>query len=333
MFRFGSRRCAVDGFLRWPVVRVGVTFTVRLFPSEVAKGAYCHRRLWLRRERPDVEYQGYLPREDEPEGPVSWVAEGYEDLLRSVPVSPLRSFTSPLEKLKEDLAAGREAEIRKWPVRATYGPYVLSGEIDSLRHTTNEARLILDYKVGATQKTNARELLQVQIYGFMLELNGKETSKLVVGVASVLRTMPAVGAFSAPADVGDFEMDNYGGPVERAAVRLRDRMLRGGKVQAQTKGKGWVLTLVRYDPSEGRRCLDALVPAMGKEPPVAVGATPRKCAACYFNAAGMCDVALAPIKPGFLVSKRMARRLSSAPAPRKPYPTTFRPVGARGSTY
>lgn len=298
---------------------------VRLSPFMMANNRYCHRFLWLLRGRPDVEYHGYLPRDDEPAGPVSWTAPGYEDLLRNVPASPLRSFKSPLEKMNEVLAAGKEATIRYWPVRATYGPYALGGEIDCLRHTTAEARLILDYKTGASLKTNARELLQVQIYGLMLELNGKDTSNLVVGVASVLRTTPTEGAFSGAADVGAVEMDTYGKSVERAAVRLRDRMLRIGQAQAQTKGKGWTLLLVRYEPEAARRCLDALVPAMGKEPPGPLGATPRKCAACYFNAAKVCDVAQSPIKPGFLVSVQgkttiVQRVRVEKPLPDEPWP-------------
>jgi len=307
VFRFGSRRWDGDGFLLCAILCVPVALGVRLDPSEVAKGAYCHRKLWLIRERRDVDYRGYVPREDDREdkaaGPVSWTAPGYEDLLRNAKATPLRSFKSPLERMNEALAAGREATIPKWRLRAAYGPYVLSGEIDRLRHTTDEARLILDYKVNATPKNVDRGLLQVQIYGLMLELKGKDASKLVVGVASVRRSMPALEGFSAPADVGDVEMDNYGGPVERAAVRLRARMLERGQAQAQTKGKGWTLTLVRYEPSQARACLDALIPAMSKEPPPAVGATPGKCAVCHFNAAGACDVALAEPKPVFVVSK------------------------------
>jgi hypothetical protein len=67
----------------------------------------------------------------------------------------------------------------------------------------------------------------------------------------------------------------------------------------------WKAFLYRYDPSKAERDLTwPLGYWLQQRDPVPVKHFPRKCVACPLNAVGLCEHALQPPDPGFVVERR-----------------------------
>ena len=276
-----------------PPLRYGLQY---LWPSEIAEQFYCEYKVHLHRLHPEVRLEmAPLERGEASHAALAGQAE---------PVTAAQ--------IEEAIQAGKQLALCEWVLEGTFAGVRIRGRPDVFAFAGKTARLVLDFKFSAGQRPFRDQAVQAETYAVLAASVGFAADELCFGIV-LFPTSGLTGREAARAKEDMLRMLNEQGALARVYERCeqaRQQLLRGQMVSIAVAGVGWKAFLYRYDPARAARNLRwALDFWLGERGPLPVGELPwdrwpRKCFACPFNAAGLCEYALQAPDPAFTVQRR-----------------------------
>jgi hypothetical protein len=258
----------------------------------IAEQLYCEQKVDLALDFPDVE---------RPTPALAAGAAGHEALAApAVPITP-----AELAALVE---AGESVRLHEYGFRGTVGAVPVAGRPDAVFLEGRAARLVLEFKFSAWRRPFPSHRLQLLAYGYLLDQNGYDVSRLVCGVlmlppradggeavslpeadyasCAALAAALAVEVEARPAAARRGGLDLSREVLDAPAGRLAD--VRHVELTAPEPVGGGALSLFPYDPVEAaRRLAWAIGYWEGRRAPQ-LADNPNKCRRCAFLEARLC---------------------------------------------
>ncbi|MDP3279378.1 MAG: hypothetical protein Q8Q09_29580 [Deltaproteobacteria bacterium] len=184
----------------------------------------------------------------------------------------------------------------------------LIGRADRVQLEGSRAKLLLEWKFSGRRELYATHVVQVETYGQLLEESGFAIDELVHAVAVIPRGGPRPEgmaelmaarardiASAAPWAARDIvESENMPDPLRGLAVRRLD-------------ANAFTLFVFPHDPNAARRDVGWPLKYWKRERSPTRTTFSSRCRACPFNAAALCEVALAPADGRYQSSRVIAR--------------------------
>jgi len=260
-----------------------------LWPSEVADQMYCEYKVHLRRTHPEVQLG--LPSLEIGE-------KAHTQLVSELPaVSP--------QQIDEAIRQGKRLALCEWTLEGECLGVKLRGRPDLFSFEGRAARLTLDFKFSSATRVFPGQKLQAALYALLAQSMGFDASELCFGVV----LLPRPGQLGGLREALKFKEERLRA-LERPGLlteiyeRCEDArlgLLLGGRSRQVRRGE-WRAELFRHGRGETERQLAPLLEFWRKQrdarPQTESG---RKCTACPFNAAGLCEFSLAAPDPAFQV--------------------------------
>jgi hypothetical protein len=263
-----------------------------LWPSEIADQLYCEQKVHLRRTHPGVRLE--LPVLEQGEESHAALA------AQAVPVTR--------EQVEKAIREGQKLALCEWTLEGTYREVPIRGRPDFFSFEGTEGRLILDFKFSGGDRPFRNQEVQAEVYAFLAGSMGFTSDGLCYGIVLFprreARGVPAEGARGKEERLRALAADGILRAIYERCEEARKRLLVGRLSQTVIEGDGWTAFLYRYDRAQAERDLNgALAFWLGRREPLPEKRYWKKCAACPFNAAGLCEHALARADERFEVRR------------------------------
>jgi hypothetical protein len=261
-----------------------------LWPSEIADQFYCEYKVHLKRTHPEVRL----------ELPALELGEASHAAL----TAELQPVTA--EEIERSIRAGKKLANCEWVLEARIQGVDVRGIPDFLAFEGKKALLLLDFKFSNARQPYPSQVVQTEVYALLTEARGFFTEELCLGIV----IFPPTGFFGRDAAVAKSEellrLNEAGTLPEIYELCDRERadLLKSRGSRRTIEGDGWKAFLYRYDRKRAEEAVAwALQFWRGEREPVPESQRPRKCFACPFNAARLCQHALQEPDPGFVVKR------------------------------
>lgn len=264
----------------------------QLWPSEIADQYYCEYKVHLGRTHPEVRVESLA---------LDWGEANHAALAsQAVPISPA--------EIERSIREGKKLALCEWTLEGVFRDVPIRGRPDFFAFEGTNAHLLLDFKFSGGDRPYRSQEVQAALYALLAESMGFATAALWYGIV----LFPRRGARSnleGAARTKEDRLRSLQANGTLAAICERGEETRkslqpGRARKAIAEGTGWTLFLYRHDRAAAEKDLNwALGFWLGERAPVAEKRYARKCVACPFNAAGLCEQALAPAGDRFRVER------------------------------
>lgn len=228
--------------------------------ADIAEQLFCEKKVELRLLHPEVKKGARQ---------VAGLA-GHEELSAdTVPISR--------EELNKQLASGERIFLRESLFSGKYRGIPIVGRPDLVFFDGLRPQFLVDYKFSAKREAYPDHRLQVALYGMLLHQNKFETEGLATIVAFVSRAIAE----------GHREHE-----LLKIYQRLRQTAL-GQQRQAVHEDRDVACFAYPFVLPKAKQLLDKQIDFWLGLRSAAPTIHPRKCCVCEFNAAGLCESALA----------------------------------------
>jgi hypothetical protein len=263
-----------------------------LWPSELADQFYCEYKVHLKHLHPEVVAQV----------PALEVGSAGHEALASVaqPISPAQ--------IEEAIRTGKKLALCEWTLEGEVEGIRLRGRPDYLAFRGKKAELLLEFKFSHFRRPFRSQEVQTEVYALLAEKMGFDCEELCFGIVR-LQPEELIGVWgSFPKEEllrllnakGTLDDIHYG--CEGWRRRLLAGQLRPIHSPLRITALNWTAFLYRYDrPRAVADVAWALRYWRGQREPLPERRLWRKCFACPYNAAGLCEFALSPPDPQFTV--------------------------------
>lgn len=252
--------------------------------SDIAEQLYCEKKVELRLLHPEL-------------------IKGTAELLKGLEAhEELAAEALPVseEEFRAQVARGERVLLRESSFSGEYKGIPISGKPDLAWFEDGKAFSVVEYKFAAKREPYPDHRLQVALYGFLLHAQHYDTSDLVTMLVFRPR---AVTTRPEGRSLGENEEKK----LLTVCRELRHKVLRSRSPATRSED---IFSCFAYpfDLSDARRQLDVAIAFWhGKRKPLPTRHQ-KKCLACEFNAAGLCDAAL--VKPSAdLIVERKGERI------------------------
>ncbi|MBI1916365.1 MAG: hypothetical protein HYS12_16780 [Planctomycetes bacterium] len=263
-----------------------------LWPSEIGDQLYCEYKVHLRRTHPEVRLE--LPS----------LEQGEENH------AALASQAAPVtrEEIERSIREGKKLALCEWTLEGLFRDVLIRGRPDFFAFEGTSARLTLDFKFSTADRPFRSQEVQALVYAFLAESMGFEASELCYGIVLFPRSFraatPDEGARAKDEKLGALQADGTLGAIYERCEAARRSLVTTRLQRTVVDGDRWKAFLYRYDRGQAEKDLGwALDFWLAAREPIPEMQYPRKCVACPFNAAGLCEHALQSADPRFLVRR------------------------------
>jgi CRISPR/Cas system-associated exonuclease Cas4 (RecB family) len=232
--------------------------------ADIAEQLFCEKKVELRLLRPEIK-------------------KGASQLAGLTAHEELAAEARPISRkeLNEQLASGKKILLRETLFSGRHREIPIVGKPDLVFFDRMRPLFLVDYKFSAKRETYPDQRLQVALYGMLLHQNKFETELLVTIIAFVSRAVAE----------GNRERE-----LLKIYQRLRETALTQQR-QAVHQDGDVACFAYPFVLSRAKELLDKQTDFwLGLRSAVPT-THPRKCSVCEFNAAGLCESALAAPVP------------------------------------
>lgn len=264
----------------------------QLWPSEIADQLYCEYKVHLRRTHPEVQLASLA---------LDWGEANHAALAaQAAPVTQA--------EIDRSIREGKKLALCEWTLEGVFRDVCLRGRPDFFAFEGKNAQLVLDFKFSGGERPYRSQEMQAALYALLADSMEFATTDLCFGIV----LFPRHGSRGSLEDalaakeqrLRALQADGTLAAIYESADQARKAMLAGRSQRWAVEGKGWTLFLYRYDRAAAEKDLNwALDFWLGQREPQPEKRYPRKCAACPFNAAGLCEYALTPADSRFQVQR------------------------------
>jgi hypothetical protein len=264
----------------------------QLWPSEIADQLYCEYKVHLRRTHPEVQLASLA---------LDWGEANHAALAaQAVPITQA--------EIDKSIREGKKLALCEWTLEGVFRDVSLRGRPDFFAFEGKNALLVLDFKFSGGDRPYRSQEMQAALYALLADSMGFATADLCFGIV----LFPRHGGHGRLEDalaakeqrLRTLQADGTLAALYESADKARKAMVAGRSRRWTVEGKGWTLFLYRYDRITAEKDLNwALDFWVGQREPQPEKRYPRKCAACPFNAAGLCEYALTPADGRFQVQR------------------------------
>lgn len=215
----------------------------------------------------------------------------------------LESAAEPITdaEISRRIASGESMGLVEVPMTARIDGIDVFGRADRVQLEGRRAEVLLEFKFSSRRELFPSHVAQVQGYGELLSASGFETDRLVHAVAVIDRGNRGAPAASLADELAAAarRLAGHSSDGRKSDRAPAPRSSRGvdpfeGLSVRRLDADNFALHVFSHDPSSATRTLRwALSYWKGERAPVPTD-SPGKCRACPFNAAGLCEFALAP---------------------------------------
>ena len=200
---------------------------------------------------------------------------------------------------------GKRLAVCEWTLEGEALGVKFRGRPDFFAFEGRRANLVLDFKFSNRPRVYPDKRLQAALYALMVEGAGFDASELCYGVV----VFPRDPSWSKAERLAAFSLDGTLAEVHARCEEARRRLLAGGRTRS-VESDAWRAELFRHDRTWTENALKGLLGYwLGERPAEPETRIANKCRACPFNAAGLCDHALAPADTAFQVLRDDAGRV------------------------
>ena len=253
-----------------------------VWASDIADQLYCEKKVELRLLHPDV-------RKDTAE--LRAGSEAHEQLtIRAVPVSE--------KQLREQLVRGKRVLLREFAFTCRFRGIPIIGRPDLVEFDGLRALFVVDYKFSRNREPYPDHRLQLALYGLLLHQSKFDTSEM----ATIL-------VFASP------EQRQRQGGVEALERNLLNyyRQLRNAVFEQRNSAtctkEGAACFAFKFDLAKAKKLVDEQIGFWLGSRSARPTVHEKKCRMCEFNAAGLCQFALARPSPDFAKSIQRNHKL------------------------
>jgi len=262
-----------------------------LWPSELADQYYCEYKVHLKHTHPEVEV----------ESPALEVGTAGHEGLASVAQPISRA------EIAEAIRTGKRLALCEWTLEGEVEQVRLRGRPDYLAFEGTNAELVLEFKFARFQRPFRSQEVQAAVYGLLAEKMGFSCEGLCYGIVR-LPPQPRGGPrdFAERKEALLRQLNERGTlfDIHARCAEGRRRLLASGLQRLILEGEGWTAFLYRYDRAKAEADVSwTLKYWRGERGPLPETRMARKCFACPFNAAGLCEYALDRPDPLFRVTR------------------------------
>ncbi len=264
----------------------------QLWPSEIGDQLYCEYKVHLRRTHPEVRLE--LPSLEQGEESHAALAS------QAVPVTR--------EEIERSIKKGKKLALSEWTLEGVFRDVLIRGRPDFFSFGGGHARLTLDFKFSSADRPFRSQEVQALVYAFLAESMGFEAGELCHGIVLFPRSLkaatPEEGARAKDEKLRALQADGTLVAIYAHCEAAQKSLVQSRLQRTVVEGDGWRAFLYRYDRELAEKDLSwALDFWLGKREPIPEMRYPKKCAACPFNAAGLCEHALQAADPRFVVRR------------------------------
>lgn len=264
----------------------------QLWPSEIADQLYCEYKVHLRRTHPEVQLDSLS---------LDWGEANHAALAaQAAPITEA--------EIEKSIREGKKLALCEWTLEGVFRDVTLRGRPDFFAFEGKNAQLLLDFKFSGGDRPYRSQEMQAALYALLAESMGFATADLCYGIV----LFPRHGGRSSLEDavrakeqrLRSLQADGTLATLYQAGDKAHRAMLSGRGRRSAVEGAGWTLFLYRYDHSAAEKDLNwALDFWLGQREPLPEKRYPRKCAACPYNAVGLCEHALTSADARFSVQR------------------------------
>ena len=265
----------------------------QLWPSEVGDQLYCEYKVHLRHTHPEVRLE-LLSLEQGEESHAALASQ-------AVPVTR--------EEVERSIKEGKKLALCEWTLEGVFREVLIRGRPDFFAFEGDRARSTLDFKFSAADRPFRSQEVQALVYAFLAESTGFEASELCYGIVLFPRPFraatPQEGARVKDEKLRALQADGTLVAISERCEAARASLVGTRLHRTVVEGDRWKAFLYRYDRTQAEKELGwALDFWLGAREPIPERRYPRKCVACPFNAANLCEHALESADPRFVVERK-----------------------------
>jgi hypothetical protein len=261
-----------------------------LWPSEIGDQLYCEYKVHLRRTHPEVRLE--LPSLEQGEDNHAALASQAAPITR--------------EEIERSIQEGKKLALCEWTLEGLFRDVLIRGRPDFFAFEGTSACLTLDFKFSSADQPFRSQEVQALVYAFLAESMGFEASELCHGIVLFPRSFRAAtldeGVRAKDEKLRALQADGILVAIYERCEAARRSLVTTRRQRTIVEGDGWKAYLYRYDRTKAEKELAwALDFWLAAREPIPEMRYPRKCAACPFNAASLCEHALQSADPRFQV--------------------------------
>jgi len=184
------------------------------------------------------------------------------------------------QEISKIIRSGKAISLRETPFKGTYRGVLIKGIPDYVNIKCRKALFLLDYKFSRYRRVFPSHRIQVDTYGFLLHRNKLDTEDLICGIAILPPNLS--GQMVTPEEI-------------TALIKKPQSDMRRKKLdRIYFDSPGLYGELYSFSLSRARENLSWATDYWIKKRSPKPTTKARKCKACSFNAAKLCNSALVP---------------------------------------
>lgn len=265
--------------------------------STLAGQLYCEKKVDLSFEHPEIDIRSKA---------TDVGTEGHEDISSDALQITRYEFIQAVKR-------GDEFTLQESMFEAKFKGMGILGVPDLVRLHGNRCLAVLEFKFSRRSAPFIDRFIQAQLYGWLIQKNGLDTSKCICGIC----VLPPDSDLDLGFDLENVDFDGgfHHWLIEgmKSARKSISRLRSEASAPLTIGDKDVTLHLYRYDCIVAEKHLEWAISYWKNERDPIPTRRPAKCRMCPYNAAGVCANSLSIAHPDFVVRKMKKSVVVRAP--------------------
>lgn len=208
--------------------------------------------------------------------------------------SQSKSYTD--EEVEEHVSKGKPISIAERPLSTTYKTWTIMGKPDYVEFRGKKAKLLIEFKFSRTGRIFDSYIIQLNMYGFLLDRNGFDTSELYCAAVC----FPVQDTSDKQLDI--YQMEFSG--MKKKVVQRCKKLIRKKENKISEKNDEFTLLLYKFPIGLAISKLDWALQYWTKQRKPIPTKYEKKCSLCQYNAFQLCNQSLTEVDHNRITARK-----------------------------